>query len=85
MVPSWYQVEFWAVGYDKTTSGSLKQCLKALSGQKLSWFLVAMDISKLTYYAKKLALKPFKKVRVEKPMSQIPYVLAAIDEYSVAC
>ena len=44
-----------------------------------------MDISKLTYYAKKLALKPFKKVRVEKPMSQIPYVLADIDEYSVAC
>ena len=36
-------------------------------------------MSILTYYVKKLALKQFWKTKVEKPMSQIPYILAAID------
>ena len=40
---------------------------------------------KLTYYVKKLAQKPFKKLRPEKPMSQIPYVLTAIDERLPEC
>ena len=37
-------------------------------------------MSILTYYVQKLALNNFEKQKVEKPMSQIPYILAAIDE-----
>ena len=37
-------------------------------------------MSILTYYVKKLALiNNFEKQKVEKPMSQIPYILAAIN------
>ena len=41
-------------------------------------------MSKLTYYVKKLALKPFLKQRVENPMSKIPYILAANDDSHIS-
>ena len=42
--------------------------------------LIFSTNSKNVRCVKKLALKPFEKMRVEKPMSQIPYILAVIDD-----